>query len=213
MSSQDVVRARVEHYRLATEGLLADVDPVPAGTNVLVLGPPMVGRDDLIAEFVATGIAAGQPGVVVSATDPAATLRRDHPGLDRAFVVDSSTAGEGDGFDPDGRIASVATPDDITGIGMAIVKCTRAIGDTASEGVRIGVVGLSTILQYTDQQRVFNFLHTLTGRISAAGYVGLFGLDPSVHDDQTVNTIMSQFDGAIRLTETDDGIAFETVGL
>jgi len=77
----------------------------------------------------------------------------------------------------------------------------------------MGVLSLSTMLRLTDADRVFNFLHVLTGRISAAGYLGVFALDPTVHDERTVNTIKAQFDGAIRLRQDSDGAGIETVGL
>lgn len=212
-ADQSAVRAGVDAYVLAEAGGLAGVGPVPAGTNLLVLGPPMVGKDDLVAEVVGTGLENGQPGVVVSPGEAAGSLRRSHAALGDAYVVDCSRVGESDGFDPDRRIATISSPEDVTGIGMGVVKCTRAVGGAAERGVRMGVLSLSTMLQLTDADRVFNFLHVLTGRISAAGYLGVFALDPTVHDDTTVNTIKAQFDGAIRLRQGTDGVEIETVGL
>lgn len=212
-NEQSAVRAQREHYELVDGGPMSDVGTVAAGTNVLVLGPPMVGKDNLVTDIVGHGTANGEQGIIVSPSTPAQSLREDIPDLASAYLVDCSGVGSGEGFDAEQRFARTASPEDITGIGMSIVKCTKAIGAEATGGLRLGVLSLSTMLQYTDTDRVFNFLHVVTGRVSAAGYLGVFSLDPTIHDDTVVNTIMAQFDGAIKIHQTDDGVQFETVGL
>jgi hypothetical protein len=59
---------------------------------------------------------------------------------------------------------------------------------------------------------VFNVLHVLTGRLTAAGYLGIFTLDPASHDDVIVNQIKGQFDGIVTLEDTADGIVAEHTG-
>ncbi|KAA9399537.1 hypothetical protein Har1130_00330 [Haloarcula sp. CBA1130] len=205
-------RSRVESYRLVDDGPLAEIGPVAAGSNLLILGPPMVGKDRLALDIVSYGLETGQSGAVLTPRTPANTLRDQRPALDDAYLIDCSGVGN-PGFYPDRRLACTASPEDITGIGMDIVKCTRAIGADATDGLRMAVLSLSTVLQYTDFDRVFNFLHVLTGRVSAANYLGVFTLDPGIHEETVVNSIKAQFDGAIRVREDGGNIEYETVGL
>jgi archaellum biogenesis ATPase FlaH len=67
------------------------------------------------------------------------------------------------------------------------------------------VLSLSTLLQYADSQRVFNFLHTITGRVSAADYLGVATLDPTTQNPKETNTLTSLFDAVVELREADDG--------
>lgn len=207
---RSAVRARVERYDLGVDRLPESAASVPAGTNLLVMGPPLVGKPDLVSDIVTAGAAADQSSVLVSPDSSVSSLRERVGSA--PYVVDCSGLG-GDAFDPDARVASVSSPQDLTGVGMSVVKCTRAIGSEAARGLRLGVLSLSTLLQYTDPDRVFNFLHVLTGRIAAAGYLGVFAIDATSHDETTLNTIKSQFDGAVRLRDTDDGVAAEALGL
>jgi hypothetical protein len=63
------------------------------------------------------------------------------------------------------------------------------------------VHSLSTLLMYSDLQTVFRFLHVFTGRIQSVDGLGLFCIDSSAHDDQTLNTLKQLFDGLIETSE------------
>jgi len=54
---------------------------------------------------------------------------------------------------------------------------------------------------YSDLQTVFRFLHVFTGRIQSVDGLGLYVIDSSAHDDQTMNTLKQLFDGVVRLDE------------
>lgn len=80
-------------------------------------------------------------------------------------------------------------------------------------GLRLGVLSASTLLQYSETDRVFNFLHVLTGRIAAGNYFGVSALDPTAHDDQTVTVITSQFDAVLDVREAQAGRECRVRGL
>jgi len=196
----EAIRADVERYTLANQGLLATLDSnsVPAGTNVLVLGSSILGADECVWQVLEHGLSIGQPGILVTTSHVSSDQLTD--GL--LFVDGSGTAG---GDRPEMQsVERIGSPGDLTGIGIGWVKCARAIGDGATGGLRVGLISISMLLQHVDSDRVFNFLHVLTGRISAAGYLGIFTLDPGSHEDAVVNQIKAQFDGVIELEETDE---------
>jgi hypothetical protein len=64
---------------------------------------------------------------------------------------------------------------------------------------------LSTLLMYSNLQTVFRFLHVFTGRIQSADALGVYVIDSTAHDDQTMNTLKQLFDGVIDVEEGDDG--------
>ncbi|PSP66576.1 hypothetical protein BRC85_09545 [Halobacteriales archaeon QS_1_69_70] len=208
MSSEDLSsrRVQVEDYDLddvlPVEGLAA-IDP---GTNVLISGGRMLGKDRLALELLAAG--ADDQAIAVTPDTAGSRLREDFASvagrLDPLRVVDCTGASDSGSFDDTDDVKYVTSPGDLTGIGMGIVKCTREMGESVDDGLRLAVLSLSTLLRYSDPDRVFNFLHTVTGRVSAADYLGIATLDPGAHDPQDVNTLTSQFDVVVELREADE---------
>jgi hypothetical protein len=207
MSSEDRSSRRVhtEAYDLddvlPAEGLAA-VDP---GTNVLISGGRMLGKDRLALELLAAG--ADDQAIAVTPDTAGSRLRDEFASVagrvDPLRVVDCTGASGSGSFDDTDEVKYVPSPGDLTGIGMGVVKCTRDMGESVDDGLRLAVLSLSTLLRYSDPDRVFNFLHTVTGRVSAADYLGVATLDPDAHDPQDVNTLSSQFDVVVELREAD----------
>lgn len=187
------------------QGVMASSGPssVPRGTNLLISGGAMSGKTDLALAAIRRGVEAGQHAIVVTPDAGAERIRSAVGSPDRLQVVDCT--GTSGSFEGTGDVEFVSSPGDLTGIGIGLTKCTQRIGADAVRGVRIGVLSLSTILRYAGLDSVFNFVHVLTGRIEAAGYLGVFTLAPSGHDVETVETIRAQFDGVVELRDAEDG--------
>lgn len=205
---REAVGATPDSYDLSNVVPVEGLGSIRAGSNLLVSGPSMTGPDRVALSALARGDHNGEVTVVVSVERPASRVveeyRRAHgedPGA--IYVVDS--AGVDSQVDPPGQVVYRSAPDDLTGIGIGLVKATREVGAEARAGVRVGVLSVSTLLRYASTDRVFNFLHVLTGRFAAADYLGVWTLDPTVHDAQVVNSIRSLFDGVIELREGEDG--------
>lgn len=190
---------------LPVEGFTA----VEAGANVLVSGPPMVGKQRLALELLAAG-GPDEHAVAITPDTDGERLRDQFERIrgadpDRLRVVDCTGATAKGSMDDTETVKYVGSPGDLTGIGMGIVKCTREVGPDVEDGLRLSVLSLSTLLRYASADRMFNFLHTVTGRVSAAGYLGLATLDPSMHDPASANTLSSLFDVVVELREAEDG--------
>lgn len=190
---------------------------VPRGTNLLLTGPPMIGTEEIALEFLARGTERGEYAVIVTpAVDAEQMLteyRQQTRDTERVYVVDCSGTTGQSSFDDTAGVKYVSSPGELTGIGVGLVKCTREIGDAATEGVRYGVLSISTLLQYATTARVFSFLHAVLGRTSGANYLGVGTLNTDAHDDRTVSKIQSLFDGAIELRESDGKREARVVGL
>jgi KaiC/GvpD/RAD55 family RecA-like ATPase len=185
-------------------------EEVPPGTNILVSGPPLSGKRSLCLDILASGVENGEGAIIVTTKDGADRVLDDFekrtPYEDRPVaVVDCVTRqqGVGDTRDDD-RIKYTSSPVDMTGIGIKLSEFLQAFyRNQGVEQNRVMVHSLSTLLMYADLQTVFRFLHVFTGRIQSVDGLGVFAIDDSAHDDQTMNTLKQLFDGI--LTTQEDG--------
>lgn len=123
-------------------------------------------------------------------------------------VDDSGSGAESAGLRtepaPGSNARAVSSVEDLTGIGLAVSEfLTEWDGNGATTVV--GFDSVTTLLQYADAERVFQFLHVLLRRFESMGVVAYFELTPSAHDDQTVRTVSSLFEHVI--DETADSLA------
>jgi len=123
-------------------------DTVPSGTNVLVSGPPMLGKQRLALELLAVG-SQTEHAITVTPDTNGTRLRQAYRSVRNAnagrFHVIDCTGATGKGSMNDTRsMKYVSSPGDLTGIGMGIVKCTRDIDSEVERGLRLSVLSVST---------------------------------------------------------------------
>ncbi|UIO99167.1 recombinase RecA [Halobaculum sp. CBA1158] len=189
-----------------------DVEPlgseIEPGSNVLVTGPPLSGKRELALDVLAEGTRNGEGAIMVTTKDSADRLlkqfekRVSYEGRPVA-VVDTVTRQQGvsDVRESD-RIKYTSSPVDMTGIGIKLSEFLEAFyKDRGIKRNRVMVHSLSTLLMYSDLQTVFRFLHVFTGRIQSVEGLGLYCIDSTAHDDQTMNTLKQLFDGIIETQE------------
>lgn len=192
-------------------GILPDgtIEALPAGANLLVTGPAMVGKRETALRLLAAGHESGEGILCVTTSDTAASLLKEFehhiPDFDRerVAIVDCS------GSDDRQTIEEIATeqvssPSDLTGISIGTAKLIRLFSNDDVQNIRHGLVSVSTLIQYLDLNTVFKFLHIYTSRIEDTNGLGIFTLDNVSHDEQTTNTITSEFDYVLELRETPD---------
>ncbi len=185
------------------------LDAVDAGTSILVSGPAMTGKQDLVMEVLADGARDGQGAVAVTTGDDANAVVEDVER--RASDADPSLLGaidcRADGnraeeTAPDGAyVHHVGSPGDLTGIGIGITNCFDRLDEDGVDQGRLALVSLSTMLTYTDKQTVFKFCHVVSSRLDAAEFLGAFTIDSSAHDAQTLQVVKQAFDGMIQIRE------------
>lgn len=97
---------------------------------------------------------------------------------------------------PGPTVVTVSSATDLTGIG---IKLGDFFSDWADDGNRLLLCfhTLTTFLQYADLQTVYRFIHVLTGRVRSAGGIGHYHLDPSAHDQRTINSLSGLFDAVV----------------
>ena len=175
------------------------VDP---GTNVLVSGPPLSGVRRIAFEAVAHGVSHNNTALVITTRYGADRVLAD---LDELLDTENATVGiidcvtrrqdrrHGD----DSRVKYVASPAALTRIGIKFSELLTQFHTRNTDGTRVLVDSLSTLLPYGQTQSVFRFVHALGGQIDEAGAVGLHVIEPSAHDDETYHTIQKLFDDRV----------------
>ncbi|GAB3016920.1 RAD55 family ATPase [Natronobiforma cellulositropha] len=189
---------------------LADVLPdteIDPGTNVLIAGPPLTGKRRLALDILARGAQRGDGTIIVTTKDSAekmlsefSTAAETTDGVDIG-VVDCVTKQRGIGsVEDDPRIKYASSPVDMTGIGIKLSEFLQEFYEVRRlTQNRILLHSVSTLLMYSNLQTVFRFLHVFTGRVQSADALGVYVIDSTAHDDQTMNTLKQLFDVVIEV--------------
>lgn len=126
--------------------------------------------------------------------------RSDVVGSVAVVAVGPAAAGAGVSESP--AVQAVPDPADLTGVGIATTEWAR--GRDPDGRAVVCVDSLSTVLQYSEAERVFRFLHTLLGQFRTAGIDAHVHMDPEAHDDRTVAQFRQLFD-EVREASADPG--------
>jgi KaiC/GvpD/RAD55 family RecA-like ATPase len=205
-------------YELPDE--LSDVS-LQAGTNLLIAGPSLTGKREIAYDVLATGSRADEGSIVVTTKDDAEKVLDEyasHVGDVDEFdigVVDCVTKQRGVGnVRDDPRVKYASSPVDMTGIGIMLSEFLEEFYQVRGhEQNRILLHSVSTLLMYSDLQTVFRFMHVFTGRVQSADGLGVYVIDSTAHDDQTMNTLKQLFDAVVEVTDEGDGErSVETAG-
>jgi len=195
-----------ERYAFGESLPIAPVDP---GSTVFVAGPAMSPAEDLATTMVADGCHGEEGSLFISTNTTCERLldgcRRTHPDLDasRVGVIDCTGQVSGD-RSHEAEVKYISTQSDLTGIGMKFSALYESLYMASGGPVRAGLVTLSSLSMYSDLRTLYQFVQTLSARIDSAGGLGVFAIDPTTHDEQSINTLSQVADGRIDVREADD---------
>jgi KaiC/GvpD/RAD55 family RecA-like ATPase len=191
------------------------IDPIPAGTNLLVAGPPHVGTSQLVFELLGGGDEEGL--IFVAADDGCTSVVETYEQLGHTFdpgrmcIIDATHHEAQTDAAP---IRHVGSPSDLTGIGMQFSSLYESLRGSGITQVRVGLQSISTLLVYAEDFRsVYRFLHTITSRIRTADGLGVFAVNPDAVDEEAYATIAQTFDAQIDVRESEGGSEFRIKGL
>lgn len=121
---------------------------------------------------------------------------RASPSETRVVAVGEGSRSVAARADRSAPVAAVDHPADLTEIG---IRFGQALESWDGEGrFLVEFHTLTALLEHAAVERVFRFLHVMTGQLSQAGAVANFYLDPGVHDESAVATIRPLFDEVVR---------------
>jgi len=199
----------------STLGVLP-VDEFPAGTSILLSGPPLTRKRELMIRLL--GDDAADEGSIMVTTKMGAgkllELFREWHGdrsNDRLHVVDCVTKERGLGRVRETPTTSyLSSPRDMTGLSIALSGQLQRYHRTGTP-MRFGIHSLSTFLMYHNLQRVYRMVHVLSGQIESADAVGVFVVDsPTARELDMLSQLV---DGVVETRETETGCELRLRGL
>lgn len=95
-------------------------------------------------------------------------------------------------------LTAISDPTDLTGLGIQISEYLKEWTATDNQ-ITVYFDSLSVLLQFCELNRVYRFLHVLSGRIKSVNGRAYYRLDPDAHDTQTISTIQNLMDEIIEL--------------
>ncbi|MDF1556582.1 MAG: ATPase domain-containing protein [ANME-2 cluster archaeon] len=210
----------MESYALGIDKLDENIKGIRSGSNIMIIGPPMSGKETIINNIVYRGLNDGDAAVIVTTREPGENVlewfnyNNLEISLDHLGIVDCVTKTLGVPTSDTANIRRASSPVDLTGIGVKISQFLEEFWMKKNiRKTRLCINSLSTILMYSNIQTVFRFLHVFTGRVKTAGAIGIYLVEEGMHDPQAVATLKQLFDGVIEIKEENDIHYIRTMGL
>ena len=208
-------------YTLGIKEMDNAIGGIRKGSNIMMIGPPMSQKEVILYNIMYHGIEKNEDAVIAVTTHESATHIMEWFKENKLLIplsifgiVDCITESIGLAASETESIKIVSSPADLTGIG---VRISQFFEDFLIKKkilkIQLHINSLSGILMYSNIQTVFRFMHISTGRIKAAGALGIFVVDSGMHDDPTIITLKQLFDGVIEIKEENDKNYIRTVGL
>lgn len=208
-------------YTLGIKELDLAIGGIKKGSNIMLIGPPMCGKETVLYSIMYYGAAKNENAVITVTTRESATHilewfkeQKLILPLSRIGIVDCVTKTLGGASVENENIKIASSPVDLTGIGVKISQFFEEYFMKKNiRKTQLHINSLSTILMYSNIQTVFRFLHVFTGRIKAAGSLGIYMIESGMHDEQSISILKQLFDGMIEIKTENDKNFIRVVGL
>jgi len=208
-------------YTLGIKELDSVIGGIKKGSNIMLIGPPMCGKEIILYSIMYHGTSKNENAVITVSTRESAihilewfNEQKLILPLARVGIVDCVTKTLGGASVENENIKIASSPVDLTGIGVKISQFFEEYFMKKNiRKTQLHINSLSTILMYSNIQTVFRFLHVFTGRIKAAGSLGIYVLESGMHDEQAISTLKQLFDGMIEIKSENDKNFIRAVGL
>ena len=181
---------------------------LPLGANVLLTGPPFIGKEVLVERFIVEGITKGIPAVLILSDASPAEMRAslaahvpsveeyERLGLLKYIDVYSIPMGVEQEEDNE-NIAYLKEATAYQDIIAAMDKFTKALRKD-HDYFRVIVVSISTFITYSDVKATYGFLQKLTGRLKRTNSVSLFPIDEGMHTQTDIQMLGHVMDGSFQ---------------
>lgn len=178
----------------------------PLGCNVLIHGPPFVGKEVMVGQFMAEGVRKGVPIIWVLTDKTPDDIRNEmrfilsgyeeYEKLGLVKYVDLYSMTMGLKTD-DPYTIYLEDPADHAKISQTVDEIAREIKENGHEYYRLVFRTLSTIIAYSDPVATFRFLGPFCGKRKRDNAVCLYILEKGMHGEQEIQMISSVMDGMI----------------
>lgn len=176
------------------------IEPIQSGQSVLVTGSSHLGSR--LAQKLVFADSHDDGVVYVSTNNSGPSVVADiefaYPDVDlsRLGIIDATGRGNRE-TTSSARIETVSSTGDLTGISIKNSILSSFLEQQGVDRVRTCFDSLSMLLLYTNFRTILRFVHTVSGRFSATDGIGVFVLDPTMHEPQVEYTLRNLCDGQI----------------
>ncbi len=208
-------------YTLGIKELDNEIKGIKKGSNIILMGPPMSGKEDILYHIMYNGAAINGNAIINVTTSKSATHilewfieNKLNLPMDRIGIIDCVTKTSGGAVVENENIKMASSPVDLTGIGVKISQFFEEfLMKKKIQKNQLHINSVSTILMYSNFQTIFRFLHVFTGRIKSTGALGIYLIDGGMHDERTLVTLKQLFDGIIEIESENDKNFIRMIGL
>jgi KaiC/GvpD/RAD55 family RecA-like ATPase len=194
---------------------------IKRGANIMLIGPPMSGKKIISNYIMYYGAARNENAVIeVNTYEPGYLIlerlkeNKFNLPLSKVGIVDCLTRMIGIDTYEDESIKIASSSVDLTDIGVKISQHFENFFTKKNiRKIQLNINSLSTLLMYSNIKTVFRFLQVFTGRIKAAGGLGIYVIESGVHDMQVITALSQLFDGKIEIKSEKDKNFLRIVGL
>ncbi|MCX8173833.1 MAG: zinc-ribbon domain-containing protein [Thermoplasmata archaeon] len=177
----------------------------PFGSNVLINGPPHVGKEVLMNLFMAEGLKKGVPGIFVITDKSIPTLVEELRFIVPSFeeyekiglvrYVDAYSKSMGEETNNPNAIY-IDEPTDTKGIAEAVDTIAKEF-KKKHKYYRLTFESISTIIAYLDTASVFKFLQPFCGKRKRDRAVALYTIETGMHSESDIQMLGHMMDGSI----------------
>ena len=178
---------------------------MPIGSNIMIHGPPFVGKEVMANTFIMEGLRKGIPAIIVLTDKTPKDVRdemrfimsgfEEYEKLGLVKYVDTFARAMGvDDADP--HTIYIERPDDHEKMAEAIESIARKFKEK-HEYYRLLFRSVSTLIAYSDPNAAFRFLSPMCGRRKKDEAVSFFIVEKGMHSEQELQMLGSIMDGMV----------------
>jgi len=178
---------------------------MPIGSNIMIHGPPFIGKEVMANTFLMEGLRKGIPAIIVLTDKTPKDVRdemrfimsgfEEYEKLGLVKYVDTFARAMGvDDADP--HTIYIDRPDDHEKMAEAIESLAKQFKEK-HEYYRLLFRSVSTLIAYSDPNAAFRFLSPMCGRRKKDQAVSLFIVEKGMHSEQELQMLGSIMDGMV----------------
>lgn len=183
------------------------VDDLPKDATLLIEGPPMTGKYELLMRLIAHH---ADDAIIISTMYDANRVVTDIEALKdcgdgRLGVIDCVPRPGGVDEPSLPLVRVTGSPENLTRIGVGFTDLFEQIYDESSPSrAAVGIHSISQLLMHAGLQNTYQFLQVITGQVRTVDWMFVAVIDTTVNEEDR-QTIYHHFDGVIQTRENSEG--------